>query len=150
MYSAFCFVSCIVTWLCFIVDHYTLYQALGEAEIDVVYLNGWVAIFQTLFAIPLIFPSAAVISLPFQDILPNMQGGLNCWMGANTIEKDNLMNLPADECAYGPLFTNLYLIFNVVYNLLIIVILKHGSANIMWMVSKRFLCLYVLYHRLYS
>ena len=31
--------------------------ALGEMEIDVVYLNGWVAVFQFLMAIPLVIPS---------------------------------------------------------------------------------------------
>ena len=32
-------------------------KALGEVDIDVVYLNGWVAIFQCLIAIPLCIPS---------------------------------------------------------------------------------------------
>ena len=38
-----------------------------------------------------------------------------------------------DDCAMGPLFVGIYLIFNVVYNLLIVVVLKHGSANILYM-----------------
>jgi drug/metabolite transporter (DMT)-like permease len=32
-------------------------KALGEVDIDVVYLNGWVAIFQCIIAIPLCIPS---------------------------------------------------------------------------------------------
>lgn len=42
--------------------------ALGEEEIDVVYLNGWVAVFQSVFAIPLCIPSAILISLPLDQI----------------------------------------------------------------------------------
>ena len=49
-------------------------QALGELEIDIIYLNGWVAVFQSLFAIPLCLPSSLVINLPFNEIMPNMIG----------------------------------------------------------------------------
>jgi hypothetical protein len=55
-------------------------------------------------------------------------------MGINTItENDDLMK--ADNCSQAPLFVTTYLVFNVVYNILIVVILKHGSANILWMAS---------------
>lgn len=109
-------------------------KALGETEIDVVYLNGWVAVFQFLFAIPLCIPSSQVINIPLSGILPNLYGGALCWMGIDTItEQTGGQN--ADDCSSAPLFVNLYLCFNVVYNILIIVILKHGSANILWMAS---------------
>ena len=35
----------------------------------------------------------------------------------------------------APLFVTTFLCFNVAYNFLIIVVLKHGSANILWMAS---------------
>lgn len=35
-------------------------KALGEADIDVVYLNGWVAIYQFLFGIAVCIPAACV------------------------------------------------------------------------------------------
>jgi uncharacterized membrane protein len=102
-------------------------KALGEMDIDVVYLNGWVAIFQFLFAIPLCIPSALVIDIPIDGIMDNMYGGLKCYAGINTS--------PHDNCALSPLFVTLYLFFNVGYNILMIVILKIGSANILWMAS---------------
>lgn len=102
-------------------------KALGEMEIDVVYLNGWVAVFQFLISIPLCVPSASVINIPLDGIMDNMKGGMLCWMGYNS--------LPSDNCAAGPLYVTLYLFFNIIYNILIVVILKHGSANIMWMAS---------------
>ena len=43
-------------------------QALGETEINIIYLNGWVAVFQSLFAIPLCIPSAKVINLPINHL----------------------------------------------------------------------------------
>ena len=102
-------------------------QALGETEINIIYLNGWVAVFQSLFAIPLCIPSAKVINLPINHILPNMYGGMLCAAGINS--------LPNDKCEMAPIFVSLYLAFNIVFNFLIVVILKHGSANILWMAS---------------
>lgn len=108
-------------------------QALGETEIDIMYLNGWVAVFQTLFAIPLCLPSAQVINIAFSEIIPNMYGGAMCLVGINSItNKADGLN---DACEMAPLYVSLYLAFNVVYNILIVVILKHGSANILWMAS---------------
>jgi drug/metabolite transporter (DMT)-like permease len=109
-------------------------KALGETEIDVVYLNGWVAIFQFLIAIPLCVPSAQVINMSVNEIIPNIVGGAYCWMGINTITENDDM-VKADSCSQAPLFVTTYLVFNVVYNILIVVILKHGSANILWMAS---------------
>jgi hypothetical protein len=40
-----------------------------------------------------------------------------------------------DQCEMAPLYVWIFLAFNVVYNVLIVVILKLGSANIMWMAS---------------
>ena len=42
--------------------------ALGEDEIDVVYLNGWDAFFQSIFSIPLCIPSAMLIGLPMSEV----------------------------------------------------------------------------------
>lgn len=109
-------------------------KALGEVDIDVIYLNGWVAIFQTIAAIPLCFPSAYVTGLAMDQIWPNLTGGFLCWFGINSVtEATN--DLIVDDCSMAPFYVNTYLFFNVFFNILIIVILKHGSANIMWMAS---------------
>ena len=110
-------------------------KALGEMEIDVVFLNGWVAVYQFLFALPLCIPSSQVINMAISEILPNMYGGALCWFGINSISHGNISGLPADDCSNAPLFVTTYLCFNIVFNILIVVILKHGSANIMWMAS---------------
>lgn len=111
-------------------------KALGEVDIDIIYLNGWVAVFQFLIAIPLCFPTSEIQNLPIKDIIPNMYDGFKCWMGENSVTVDNNpYNLPLDDCSTAPLFVNTYLFFNVFYNFLIVVILKLGSANILYMAS---------------
>lgn len=113
-------------------------KALGETEIDVVFLNGWVAVFQFLLSIPLCIPSSLVINMPVSGILPNLYGGLLCWFGIDSINESNLLqtgSTSVDHCSTAPFFVTTYLLFNVVYNILIVVILKHGSANILWMAS---------------
>lgn len=100
------------------------------------YLNGWVAVFQFLIAIPLCIPSSQVLNMPLSEIMPNMYGGMLCWMGIDSITPENNPHkLPLDDCRNAPTFVTIYLFFNVVYNFLIVVILKLGSANIMWMAS---------------
>lgn len=109
-------------------------KALGEADVDVIYLNGWVSVFQFLFSLPLCFPSASVINLPYNQIISNLWSGLLCWCGINTItEYDGIHQL--DDCSTAPIFMSSFLFFNIIYNILIIIVLKHGSANILWMAS---------------
>lgn len=110
-------------------------KALGEMEIDVVFLNGWVAVFQFLFSLPLTLPSSWAIGMDTSDIMPNMYGGLLCYFGINSVTANSHSSLPMDECSMAPMYVNLYLLFNVVYNVLIVVILKHGSSNILWLSS---------------
>jgi hypothetical protein len=109
-------------------------KALGEVDIDVVYLNGWVAVFQSLVAIPLSIPTAEISGMSISDIIPNLIGGSRCLMGINTITEATASQ-HVDNCAMAPVYVWVFILFNVVYNVLIVVILKIGSANIMWMAS---------------
>ena len=105
--------------------------ALGEMEIDVVFLNGWVAVFQFLMAVPLTLPSSAIVGMPMSAIIPNMLSGLDCYMGRNTITAENQHEyggFPVDNCADAQFYTNAYIFFNVLYNVLMILVLKYGSS----------------------
>jgi hypothetical protein len=108
-------------------------KALGEAELDPVFLNGWIAIFQFLIAIPLAFPAAMIGSPPVPpgDLFKNLHDGFKCYLGENTI----LDGPQKDNCEKSTIYVTIYLVFNVIYNLLIVLILKFGSANILWLVS---------------
>jgi hypothetical protein len=110
-------------------------KALGETELDVVYLNGWVAVFQFMASIPLTVPAAKIGDPPVSPghIFQNLHDGFRCYLGHNTI-----MDGPhKDKCEMATLYVSAYIVFNVVYNLLIIFILKFGSANILWLVRPR-------------
>jgi hypothetical protein len=102
------------------------------------YLNGWIAIFQLLFSLPLMIPAALASDPPVQPAgLPqNLWNGLLCFFGINSIECDDDDNCTPDDCyPQAPMFVTCYLFFNQLYNLLIILILKYGSANILFLVS---------------
>jgi len=109
-------------------------KALGEQEIDVVYLNGYVAIFQFLISIPLAIPSAYATNLTLSELPKNFIDGAKCYAGINSITNPTYSSsIWADACSDAPLFVNLYIGFNVLYNVLIIMILKYGSSNILWL-----------------
>jgi hypothetical protein len=63
-----------------------------------------------------------------------MMDGLKCYVGINSITCDDDDDCEADDCnPQAPMFVNIYLIFNQFYNLLIILILKYGSANLLYL-----------------
>jgi drug/metabolite transporter (DMT)-like permease len=115
--------------------------SLGETELDPVFLNGWIAIFQFLLSIPLTLPSgyASDPQVPIEDQPGNIGDGFKCWIGISTIGRDDDKHADdddfvTDDCyLYAPLYVNIYLAFNIAYNILIILILKYGSANILWL-----------------
>ncbi|TDH72167.1 hypothetical protein CCR75_000992 [Bremia lactucae] len=106
-------------------------KMLGEVELDAVYLNGWVAVYQLLCAIPLTFPAAMVGNHPIspRELPENLYDGLLCTLGQNTI----VDGAHKDDCEKSAIFVTSYILFNVAYNLLIVLILKFGSANILWL-----------------
>jgi uncharacterized membrane protein len=110
-------------------------KALGEVEVDIIYLNGMVAVYQTLFALPLCLPSAGLINIPISEIPTNLFHGLLCWGGENSITDNSYAHSGPDNCSTAPWFVSLYFFFNIGYNMLTILILKHGSANILWLAS---------------
>jgi hypothetical protein len=70
------------------------------------------------------------------DIPANIHGGFDCLCGINTITEASADgSILPDECSMAFIYVSTYLAFNVIYNLLMVVILKHGSANILWMAS---------------
>lgn len=72
-------------------------KALGEVEIDAVYLNGWIAVFQFLASIPLLLPSAPASNLAIADVPTNLYNGMLCLGGHNSVRLDLLL-----RCAVVP------------------------------------------------
>lgn len=106
--------------------------ALGETDLDPIYLNGWVSVFQFILSIPLAIPAGLVgnPSVSPSDLPSNIWNGLKCYLGINSVYDTT----HPDNCWPGaPLLVTLYLMFNVTYNILLILILKYGSANILFL-----------------
>lgn len=85
--------------------------ALGETELDPVYLNAWIAVFQFLFSIPLAVPAALASSPPvYPDQLPgNLMDGLKCYFGVSSMTcDDDGDDCVADNCnPRAPVFVNM-------------------------------------------
>jgi len=107
-------------------------KALGEVEIDVVYMNGWIAIYQLIITLVLSVPSAYASQLTVEQLPDNIWGGAKCYAGFNSV-KETHGDIWVDNCYMAPIYVSLYIFFNVLYNILIIMILKYGSANILWL-----------------
>ena len=66
------------------------------------------------------------LQLAIADIPTNLWRGLLCYsIGHNSTDADN--------CGLAPVYTNLYVLFNIGFNILIILLLKYGSSNILWL-----------------
>eukprot|EP00633_Aureoumbra_lagunensis_P002653 CAMPEP_0197300146 /NCGR_PEP_ID=MMETSP0890-20130614/47716_1 /TAXON_ID=44058 ORGANISM="Aureoumbra lagunensis, Strain CCMP1510" /NCGR_SAMPLE_ID=MMETSP0890 /ASSEMBLY_ACC=CAM_ASM_000533 /LENGTH=484 /DNA_ID=CAMNT_0042778825 /DNA_START=571 /DNA_END=2025 /DNA_ORIENTATION=- len=118
-------------------------KSLGEHDIDVVYLNGWIAVFQTFMSLPLAIPTAYATDLSLAEIPTNIMDGMRCFFGINSIgvgyTKDewatNGDHRPPDNCGTAPYFVSAFLVFNLAYNVLIILILKLGSSALLYLGS---------------
>ncbi|CAM9867500.1 unnamed protein product [Phaeothamnion confervicola] len=112
----------------------TVYKevALGESELDPVYLNGWVAVFQFIVSLPLALP-AALASDPRvtpAELPRNVWNGLLCYLGQDSV----MGRAHPDRCwPQAPVFVTSYICFNVCYNVLIILLIKFGSATALFL-----------------
>eukprot|EP01097_Dermamoeba_algensis_P001945 TRINITY_DN1764_c0_g2_i1.p1 TRINITY_DN1764_c0_g2~~TRINITY_DN1764_c0_g2_i1.p1 ORF type:complete len:564 (-),score=74.63 TRINITY_DN1764_c0_g2_i1:515-2176(-) len=136
-----------------------VYKEIAFREIedmDVWYLNGWVALYQFYFGL-FYAPLAAVMSdLAIRDIPSNLWNGFLCFLlSSNFITPDDgcsaasdcgppsnptccdscdgsLPNVSSLRAIYGVL---LYMAFNLSYNILLVLVIKYGSAALMYVAS---------------
>lgn len=58
----------------------------GAAQIDPIYLNGWIAVWQFITSLPFAIPAAYATPGGSVSALPHMLwGGLKCYMGVNSV-----------------------------------------------------------------
>ena len=105
---------------------------LGEKDVDVVYFNGMVALWQLLFT-AISLPLMVIIQknestgeyFSISDAPAQMRDGLRCIFAIDSSESDN--------CAKAPIFLPAYIVVNICFNILIIVVLKVGGSNLLWL-----------------
>lgn len=118
-------------------------KALGETEIDVVYLNGWVAVYQLLITLVFAVPCGYANSPPISPLeLPtNLWNGAQCYIGIlvyrhvdpHTQPNQGWCASTPDSPLGSPISVNIYMLFNILYNVFIILILKYGGSNVLWL-----------------
>ncbi|KAN0036018.1 hypothetical protein ACTA71_005316 [Dictyostelium dimigraforme] len=120
-------------------------------DMDVWYLQYWDSLYQSIFGI-LLFPINNWLPPPatvkFTQILPFMKEGAECLVGINSIlpiygNGSTSSSYAADSCSYSPTATVicddchnawiviiLYMSINIVYNIFILLVLKHAGATV--------------------
>lgn len=103
--------------------------AVGDGiELDPIFLNGWVAVYQLAFSMFLAIPAGWFTSpaVSISALPRNLWHGLRCYFGFSSIEAgchpDALCDL------FAALFVNLCLVCNFFYTLSVMLVLKYGTA----------------------
>lgn len=109
-------------------------MALGEHDVDVVFLNGWIAVFQVILSLPMALPTAVATALPLEEVPRNVINGFKCYVGVNSVQEP-AEHLVVDACGTAPYFVTAFIVFNLVYNVLIVIILKRGSSSLLYLSS---------------
>ena len=132
LWSCITILACIPMTLSSIYKEMTLSGPSVQNDIDPIFLNGYVALFQLLFSFPLAFPAGMTSSPPVtpMELPSNILDGVKCYLGTGTVTGGCH---PDDQCNLAPLYVNIFLFFNVGFNILIVYILKFGSANVLFM-----------------
>lgn len=104
----------------------------SSTHIDPIFLNGWVAWYQFLFSFPLSIPAGMAIGISPSQLPANIWDGIKCYLGVSTITGGCH---PDDLCSQSPLYVNIFLVFNVAFNILLVFVLKFGSANVLFLAA---------------
>jgi len=109
--------------------------AFKSVDMDVWYLQFWDVFYQSvigtfLFPVNTILPPPANIS--WKDIPLAMKNGAICLSGTNVITTNcGGPSTPCDDCYHAYLTLMIYMSINVVYNVFILLVIKHGSATVL-------------------
>jgi hypothetical protein len=118
--------------------------AFKGADLDVNYLQFWVAVFQFFIGLALIpfntFKFLGDDAVPWDQLPYTLSDGAKCLVGINTqvtncwtgTEVSGMKQ--CDDCHMAFLPVVLYMCFNICYNLFIVLVIKHGGAAIMYVI----------------
>jgi len=101
----------------------------NHSNVNIMYVNYWISIFQFIFVLPTIFLSNLLGS-------GSVVGGFKCLFGINTItQADNstMIDVDVDNCKSSLWLVNLFIVFNFIYNIYLILVLKKENNSLMWL-----------------
>jgi hypothetical protein len=104
--------------------------AFADADVDANYLQFWVATWQFFFGF-FLAPLNCLSFLgnqqvPFNELLSAITDGVYCLGGYNS--------KPGDDCAGSWVPLTIYLGFNLAFNMFSVLLIKHGSATLMFII----------------
>lgn len=112
--------------------------AFKAQPMDIYYLNAWVALWQFIIGL-LLFPVNLIPlfgGLPLSAIPSALGNGAKCLVGINSILHGNgRENIVPDNCHGAWVDVLLYMVFNIAYNVFLLLVLKYGSAALMYISS---------------
>eukprot|EP00128_Syssomonas_multiformis_P005614 Colp12_sorted_trinity150504_noHs@32929 len=103
-------------------------RALKDVDLDVWYFNAWIATFQIfigILTVPLVFSELLSGGEPIApaELGTYLQHASKCFFGTGS--------LPGDEaCNETPIVFVIFLVFNIAYNILMLMVFKLGSATL--------------------
>ena len=131
--STLLFWSCILLLSCFPLSMSSIYKErkLSRYEFDPIYLNGWLCLFQTPMSVVLAIPGGILSSPPVtpSELPTNMWDGLKCFLGTGTITA----GCHPDDCRWAFVTMVAFTLICFVYVNLMVLLLKFGSANLMFL-----------------
>eukprot|EP00525_Craspedostauros_australis_P007508 CAMPEP_0198128168 /NCGR_PEP_ID=MMETSP1442-20131203/48695_1 /TAXON_ID= /ORGANISM="Craspedostauros australis, Strain CCMP3328" /LENGTH=381 /DNA_ID=CAMNT_0043788273 /DNA_START=383 /DNA_END=1528 /DNA_ORIENTATION=- len=103
-----------------------------DAQFDPMFVNGWVAVFQFLFSLPLCIPAAVASSPPVapSSLPDNWWNGIQCLMHSENFVETGCH---PDKCEGASVWVHLALLSSVATTIAVILMLKYGSASIMYL-----------------
>jgi len=110
--------------------------AFKSVDMDVWYLQFWDVFYQSLIGTclfwvnPLLPPPA---NISWKDMPSAITNGAICLSGKNVITTNcgYDVNHPCDDCYHAWLILGIYMSINVIYNVFILLVIKHGSATVL-------------------
>ena len=131
--STLLFWSCILLLSCIPLSMSSIYKErkLSRYEFNPIYLNGWLCLFQTPMSAILAIPGG-ILSSPKvtpTELPSNMWDCLKCFLGTGTITT----GCHPDECRWAMATMVAFTLICFVYVNLMVLLLKFGSANLMFL-----------------
>lgn len=105
-----------------------------DKGVDAIYLNGWVVLFQTIYAAILAAPAGMTLSPPIypHDLLSNLYDGWKCYYsGIGSITT----GCHPDHCAEAAFYFNMCMVFSVIYLLSLMAVIQWGSASLSFLAT---------------
>lgn len=120
-------------------------KVLQKYKMNPMYMNSWMSVFQFGFTLVFCIPTIYAQNLSITELPRNFVDGLKCLAGYNSAVVGTSSSV--DDCSLAPFYYFTYIAFNIIYNIIIVYILKHAGSNIFYLAST---CLVPIVNIAYS